>query len=344
MFDSLQLMRGNLKDQILSLPKAHLHLHLVGSARESTIIELAEEQGIHVGNLWDYHNLETLVPCYAQIMNVINQPDHLIRICRELVEDEANNGVVYLEPCINPFDYAQRFTCKPEEVLNLLTEVFRIEGEARGLDVGLMITVDRAHPYRRAVEVAKFAAEHSGDGIVAFGILGNEAVERTNSFQEPCAIAKEANLLIVPHAGETCGPESVWEAVESLKADRIAHGVRAIEDPTLLLLLASSSIPCDVCLKSNVLLNIYPDITEHPLPALIAAGVPVTINSDDKLLFMSDIVEEYHLAQNAFQLNDSELAAIARTSILYSGASKERIARTLQRIDDWEKKYSLIAG
>jgi adenosine deaminase len=146
-------------------------------------------------------------------------------------------------------------------------------------------------------------------------------------------------LLIVPHAGEICGPESVWQAIKLFEANRIAHGVRAAEDPTLLTKLAQEQITCDVCLYSNLMLNIYPDISQHPLPDLLEAGVPVSLSCDDKLFFKSEITQEYKLAMTAFGLGYKEIAAIAKTSINASGAPQEIKETALLGIDQWEQIF-----
>ena len=146
---------------------------------------------------------------------------------------------------------------------------------------------------------------------------------------------REAGLKIVPHAGETVGPESIWGALEALHPDRIAHGVRCVEDPALIARLAADGIPCDVCPTSNVRLNVVTSLAEHPLPRMIEAGVPVTLNSDDQLFFGSDIAGEYALARDVLGLSDGDLAAIARTSLRASSASPGTVSRALKDIDHW---------
>lgn len=327
-----------MNDPILTLPKAHLHLHLFGSARETTIRELAKEQGIAIHhNLQNFDNLQDFLACYSLAKGVIKHPEHLKRLCWELVEDESNEMVTYLEPCINPFTSARQLGTSPEYVLDLVIDTLRAAGDAFGTYSGLMIALDRHASQEESIRLAEFAAKHAGNGVVSLGIAGDESAPHIEKLQRPCSIAREAGLLIVPHAGEICGPESVWNAVKLLGADRIAHGVRAAEDPTLLSKLAREQITCDVCLTSNLMLNIYPDISQHSLPHLLDAGIPVSLNCDDKLFFKSEISQEYNLAKSAFGLGFRDLASIARASIKGSGAPQKIKESTLRGIDQWEQ-------
>ncbi|MDQ1509464.1 MAG: adenosine deaminase, partial [Actinomycetota bacterium] len=142
-------------------------------------------------------------------------------------------------------------------------------------------------------------------------------------------------LLSVPHAGELAGPESVIGALDALGADRIEHGVRAIEDPALVRRLADSDVCLDVCPTSNVLLSVVPSIEDHPLPALLDAGVRCSLNADDPLLFGPNLLEEYEVVRARLGLDDEALAGIARTSLEASGAPDLIKARARSAIDAW---------
>jgi adenosine deaminase len=140
---------------------------------------------------------------------------------------------------------------------------------------------------------------------------------------------------VAPHAGELAGPDSVRAAVEELGATRIAHGVRAVEDPRLLEDLASRNVTLDVCLTSNSALGVYPDVARHPLPDLLAAGVGCSLGADDPLMFGSGLLGEYETARGELGLTDHQLAALARTSIRTSGAPATTVTSALAGIDDW---------
>jgi adenosine deaminase len=142
-------------------------------------------------------------------------------------------------------------------------------------------------------------------------------------------------LLIIPHAGEFGPASNVREAVEILRGNRVPHGVRAIEDPAVVQLLADQRVVCDVAPTSNIVLGVFPEMAAHPLPKLLEAGVPVTLNADDSLFFGSLVGEEYRIARDVFGLSDEQLAGIARTSIDASGARPKTKIRIREEIDAW---------
>jgi len=159
---------------------------------------------------------------------------------------------------------------------------------------------DTARRYALADYVAAVAIEGRDDGVVALGLGGSEDGYPPEQFARWFDKARAAGLHSVPHAGEKSGPGSVWGALRALGAERIGHGVRAIEDPTLVAYLAEHGIPLEVCPTSNVCLGICPDLATHPLPRLHAAGVPVTINSDDPTLFNTTLSHEVELLASRF--------------------------------------------
>ncbi len=198
-----------------------------------------------------------------------------------------------------------------------------------------MLAADRTVEPSVAVEQAQLAAAHADRGVVSFGLANDEAIGPPEPYAEAFAIAKEAGLLSTPHAGELAGPESVWGALETLQPDRLQHGVRSIEDPELVKVLADSDIVLDVCPTSNLLLSVYPSLAEHPLPQLLEAGIQCSLNGDDPLLFGPVLLHEYELARTEMGLDDAALASVARASISGSGAPAELKASALGSIDEW---------
>ena len=172
-------------------------------------------------------------------------------------------------------------------------------------------------------------------GVVGFGLANDETGHPPEPFADAFAIAREAGLLSVPHAGELDGPASVRGALDALGADRVQHGVRAIEDPELVRRLADSPVCLDVCPTSNVLLSVVPDIASHPLPALLAAGVRCSLNADDPLLFGPNLLAEYELARDELGLDDATLAHVATCSIDASAAPAAVKQRSRAGIAIW---------
>jgi adenosine deaminase len=328
-------MSAVIERSVLTLPKAHLHAHLIPSMRTETFRELGERYGVDLADAWAFSSLTEFIPRSLLSFEVLRTPDDLARLCREFVEDEAAQGVAYTEPMVGVGYFSQKFGLSWDEVFAIQDEAFRAASATTGTQVGYLFGVLRHQSAEEAEAIARFAAAHADSGAVGLGIAGDEQIGSLTTFRRAFEIAREAGLLVVPHAGESVGPASVLEALEVLRPDRIAHGVRSVEDPDLLRRLADEGVTCDVCPTSNVKLGVCTDIELHQLPAMLAAGVPVTINADDQLFFGPRIGEEYALVQRSFGLTDGQLAEIARTSARASGAPKPVVASMLEGIDAW---------
>ena len=318
------------------LPKADLHLHLEGSARMSTIVEIAQRHGVLVdqADLRSFVDFSEFEARYRSAMSVIVTPADLARICRELVEDAAAQGVGYIEPMFTPHVYCQAFEWPASEVFNLVWSSLATEGRRRGVGVGIMIGLIRNLDPAVVSSAGNFAVESAGRGVVALGIAGPEDAGSYNEYAKICDEARSAGLRVVPHAGELLGAMSVMSAL-GLRPDRIAHGVRAVEDPLVLARLAEQAVTCDVCVQSNVALHVVASVSDHPLPALVAAGVPVTLGSDDQLFFGRGILAEYEIARSELMLSDHQIAQIAYTSYRSSGAPTDLVRTAEAAIGDW---------
>ena len=318
---------------LMTLPKAHLHLHLEGSARPATITELADRDGIALTDMMTFTTLTEFVERYLIAVSTITRPADLERICYELLVDEAAQGIRWCEPMVTPQVHAPKFGTV-DDVWSIMRRGFDRAAEETGIGWGVIVGHIRTMPVELAEQMAGWAAAHAGEGVVGFGIAGDEQLVGPEPFARAFQIAAEAELLLVPHAGETVGPESVRGALE-LGAHRLAHGVRSVEDPDLPVRLAGEGITCDVCPTSNLKLSVVDDLASHPLPALLDAGVPVTLGSDDQLFFGSLLADEYAVVRQTFGLSDDELADIARTSARSSGAPPDRRDDILAGIDAW---------
>jgi adenosine deaminase/aminodeoxyfutalosine deaminase len=179
------------------------------------------------------------------------------------------------------------------------------------------------------------ALRHRPDGLVSFGLGGPEVGVGREQFAPYFAQARAAGLHSVPHAGESTGPQSIWDALRHLGAERIGHGIAAARDPELLDYLAEHRIPLEVCPTSNVRTRSVPSLEQHPLPALVAAGVPVTINSDDPPMFATTLNREYELAAGLLGLDDSGITDLARAAVRASFLDAEGQEALLGEIDQY---------
>ena len=316
-----------------ALPKAHLHLHLEAAMRPSTLRDLASLHGVEIPPL-EFKTFSDFIVLYEIATDVLRTPDDLRRLFVELAEDARDDGAVWVEYFVYPPLWLGRFG-SDVDALDVCLDAARLATAATGVGLGAVVTADRTLDPALGEEIARVAASRAGDGVVGFGLANDETHFPPEPFEAAFRIARDAGLLSVPHAGELAGPASVRGAIDVLHADRIGHGARSVEDPDLVRRLAAEGITCDVCPTSNIRLEIYPSHAEHPIGALVDAGVPVTINTDDPLMFGTTLAEEWTLARDAFAWPDETMAAIARTSIESSAAPPETKAGALETIKIW---------
>jgi adenosine deaminase len=319
---------------LAALPKAHLHLHLEGGMRMATLRDLAAHYEIPLPPVGSYTSFTEFADLYVAACDVLQTYDDLRRLMREAVQDAAAAGAVWLEAAIRPALHRGKFG-GDADVLETYLEEGERAGAALGVGVGALITVDRTAPLAIAFEEAELAAAYAGRGVVSFGLANDEVGHPPEPFAEPFAIARAAGLLSCPHAGELEGPASIIGSLDALGADRIQHGIRCVEDPALVRRLADAGTCLDVCPTSNACLKVVPSIEEHPLPALLAAGIRCSLNADDPLFFEAGLLDEYELCRDRLGLSDEALAGIARASIDASGAPEPLKTSARAGIDDW---------
>lgn len=317
-----------------ALPKAELHLHLLAAMRPATLAELAAENGIEAPDPRAFTNFGEFQRVFQAAYRATSaQPGNLERLVRECVADAAADGVVWVQPHFSPMVYAQFGT--PESVMELVLAAGLDEGGRRGVGFGLTMAAQRHESPQAAERLARFAARYSGDGVRAFGLTGDESMFPSEPFASAFAIARDAGLTSAPHAGELAGPHSVRSAVIHLGAKRLAHGVRAIEDPRLLEFLMEREVSFDVCLTSNQALGVYPELAAHPLPELLGVGIRCSLGADDPLMFGPGLLGEYRVAREELGLPDEVLAELARTSIETSDAPAALVADAVAGIEGW---------
>lgn len=309
--------------EITALPKAELHLHLESAMRPATARELARRYGMRPPASGPYDGLAGFVQDYESARDLIRSLDDLSRVAAEVVADAAGQGVVWTEVHCVPFNYGGRLgppEAVIEAVLDGLARAPRGIGAGCGIGAGLILAHNRATDHALAERLLTLAVRYRDHGVVALGLVGDEAPNPPGRYRDIFRAAKESGLLSVPHAGEAAGPESVRGAFRELRADRIGHGVRAVEDPALVAELADSTVCLDVCPTSNAMLGACRGLEGHQLPALLRAGVRVSLSSDGPLFFGADVVDEYLGAQDVLGLDAGELLAIAAESLRASAA------------------------
>jgi adenosine deaminase len=308
------------REWLARLPKAELHIHLDGSLRPTTLIALAEEAGVPAPGetpaavsdallVRHARNLNEYLERYLITVRVMRSAAALSRIARELVEDASAEGIRYLEVRFCPALHGPEVSLDGalEAVLDGLAAGERQTGTvARLIACGL-----RSLPPQVSVTIARAAARYVDAGVVAFDLAGAEAGHPAQDHADAFAEARKAGLRITCHAGEAAGPESIRAALTVCGAERIGHGVRLREDPALEAEVADRRIPLEMCLTSNLHTHAVPRLEDHPARRYLSLGIPVTLNTDSRLMDRTTLVNEYWVAHTVLGFTPEELVQVA---------------------------------
>jgi adenosine deaminase len=330
-------MRGG----FVTLPKAEVHVHLEGCFNLDDIVGLARQSGVALprpadrlfefgGGLGDFLQFLDL------ICGLVRTPKQLADLARRFSERLAASGTRYADLIVNPTHW-RHWSRRIPELIEALDTGFTSAEEDGLPSVGLCISLLRAQSGEEALELVELLAALRNPRVVALSIDGNEAAAgRTGPrFAKAFRRAGAAGLKRTVHAGESSGAEGVRDAVELLGADRIDHGVRAIDDPAVVELLVERRIPLGICPSSNITLGLYPTLAEHPIDRLRRAGVLVSINTDDPALLGVTLAGEYESCAKVFDWSDDTVRAIARTSIEASFAPTATKRHMLAELAAW---------
>jgi adenosine deaminase/aminodeoxyfutalosine deaminase len=295
------------------LPKAELHLHLEGSVEPETLRELAPElTPDEVRARYQYDDFAGFIESFKWVVQHLRGPADYALVARRLLERLAAENVRYAEITLS----AGVVLWRGQEFAPIF-EALREEAARSPVEVRWVMDAVRQMGAAHAMLVARLAAERVGQGVVAFGIGGDEERGPVEWFGEVFKFARDAGLHLTVHAGETVGPESVWGALR-LGAERIGHGIRAAEDPALLAWLREHDIPLEICITSNVATGAVAALEEHPVRRIFEVGVPVVLGSDDPAMFHTTLEREYELAASQFGFTEDELRGIAENGFRYA--------------------------
>ncbi len=283
-----------------------LHLHLEGTVDRATVKLLdpclTDEE---VSNLWAFRDFGGFLTCFKFVAQRIRGPQDYALITRRMIEALARQGIRYAEVTLGAgvvlwrgFDF--------DAVWRAIRESQREACARTGVKVFWNLDAIRQFGPDHVMEVAQLASRYVGDGVVSFGVGGDEVRGPAAAFETAYRYARDAGLRLTAHAGETDGPDSIRAAL-AIGAERIGHGIRAIDDPDLVRRLRKEQIPLEVCITSNVRTGAVPSLKEHPVRRLFDAGVPITLNTDDPGMFETDLETEYRIAAENFGFSKAEL-------------------------------------
>lgn len=308
---------------VAEMPKVELHVHLEGSMRPATLLALARERGIELPasdldglrRWFRFRDFDHFVSVYLTCSEVLAEPEDFHRLALDFLAEQARQHIVYSEVHFTVSTHLAR-GLDGDEVLEALDAARRLGHRRFGVEMTLIPDIVRNLPGERADVTLAWALKARTRGLaVALGLAGIEAGYSNEPFREHFRHAFRERLHRVVHAGEHAGPESVRSALDDLDAERIGHGVRAVEDPALVAELAARSIPLDVCPSSNLCLGVFPDLESHSFDRLHRAGVPLTVGSDDPPIFDTTLTREYLELARVFGYPAEELAGFALTAL-----------------------------
>jgi adenosine deaminase len=309
------------REHLLALPKADLHVHLDGSLRPSTMLELAADRGVPLpasepGALAramrasDSRNLAEYLEKFAVTLSLMQTLDALKRTAYELAEDSARENIRYLEVRYSPVLHTTEGMTLEEAVEAPLRGLDRAEADF-GILTGLIVCGIRSFRPSISISLAELAVAFKDRGVVAFDLAGGEAGHPARDHAEAFRYAARHNLAITIHAGEADGAGSIAQAVHECHARRIGHGTRLLEDPGLEAFVNDFRIPLEMCLTSNVQTRVAPTFAAHPFRRYFDAGLVVTLNTDNRLVSGTTLTDEYWLAHQHLGFTREELKEVA---------------------------------
>ncbi|PCC71646.1 aminodeoxyfutalosine deaminase [Nannocystis exedens] len=320
------------------LPKAELHLHLEGSVEPELALALARKHGKRLPGdeagveglrrNYVFKDFGDFLRMYLAISACLTDEDDFAAIVVDLARKLAADNVRYAEVTFTPMTHVNRGVAGDTLLAGLAEGRARARAE-HGVELAWVFDIVR-HRFAEGEPTLALALEGREVGVIGLGFAGPESPQWPTAPYAPLfARARAEGLRSLPHAGEMDGPSSVWSALRELGAERIGHGVQCLADPALVEHLREHRVPLEVCPTSNVGIGLYPALAGHPLPQLLAAGLQVSLASDDPPMFATSLGEEYRRCTAAFGWDAPQIAALARNSVEHSFMPAEAKARLL---------------
>jgi aminodeoxyfutalosine deaminase len=314
----------------VSTPKIELHVHLEGSIRPATLLEIARRNGEALPAdtvegleaIYEFTDFAHFIQVWILTTNCLRTRDDFRQIVVDYAAEAASFGAVYLEGIFSPAERVLRGLAWDDVFLGYLDGAVQAR-ERHGVTVRFTPDITRGFDPELAEQTARYCVRYADQGIVGVGLGGSEAYP-AEPMRRAFEIARDGGVGIVPHAGEAAGPESIREVL-SMNPDRIRHGIRAIEDDAVLGEIVQRGLVLDVCPTSNLRTGVVASVDEHPLPKLRAAGVQCSINTDDPAMFGTDLGQEYEIAA-ALGVSPADAYAAGLAGALCDDATRANLA------------------
>jgi aminodeoxyfutalosine deaminase len=288
----------------MSYPKIELHVHLEGTIRPHTLLEIARRNDYPLPSdtvegleaLYDFRDFAHFIEVWILTTNALRHADDFRQVVVDYAAEAASHGAVYIEGIFSPAERIRRGV-DWDEIFTGYCDGAQESRELHGVEVRLTPDITRGASVDDAEIALDYALKYRDRGVVGIGLGGEEALYPPALFERVFTRVRAEGLGSVPHAGEAAGPESVRGALEALGPDRIRHGIRAVEEPALVRELADRAIVLDVCPISNLRTGAVRSLESHPLPQLVEAGVRCSVSTDDPAMFGTDLTREYEAAR-----------------------------------------------
>lgn len=291
------------------MARSELHLHLEGSIDPATVQVLDPELTLaEIEEHFVFSDFAGFLGSFKWIAQRLRTPEDYGLITTRLLARLEAEGVRYVELTL-----AAGVVIWKKQDLGGIYQAVRTAAQASAVEVHWNLDSIRQFGPELAMQVVEFAAGQRENGVISIGIGGDEVGGPARWFEEVYRAAREKGLRLTAHAGETAGPESVWAALE-IGAERIGHGIRAIDDPLLVAHLRDRQIPLEVCITSNVMTGAVASLEAHPVRRLFDAGVPITLNTDDPGIFRTTLTREFEIARQHFGFTEDELKTVRRNA------------------------------
>ncbi|MCH0542541.1 adenosine deaminase [Streptomyces sp. MUM 203J] len=331
---------------IAGLPKAELHVHHVGSASPRIVSELAARHPDSkvptdpeaLADYFTFTDFAHFIEVYLSVVDLVRTPEDVRLLTYEVARDMARQSIRYAELTITPFSSTRR-GIDEKAFMEAIEDARRAAETELGVILRWCFDIPGEAGLEAAAETTRLAVDLHPEGLVSFGLGGPEIGVPRPQFKPYFDRARAAGLHSVPHAGETTGPQTVWDALNELGAERIGHGTSASQDPELLAYLAEHRIPLEVCPTSNIATRAVTDLGKHPIREMVAAGVLVTVNSDDPPMFGTDLNNEYAVAARLLGLDERGMAALAKDAVEASFLDPAGKSRITAEIDAYTEQW-----